>query len=206
MNRIRSLLKDDVEVSELVEKVKQVCGLVHEEDLKRNMEMGRLGAEWLSKRSGKRPLKVITVCNTGSLATSGYGTAIGVITSLFEQDQLDMAYYAQTTPYHQGSRLTSLELTTLEIPATMICDTMLGSLMQLEDIDGVIVGADRVVKNGDTANKVSPGISELIRSGHIKPQFWLNGITSHSWSSRQSPPWIYPLKQAKSESCLTKLI
>lgn len=167
MNRIRSLLKsgEDSDAKELVKKVKELCGAVHDEDLKRNMEMGRLGAEWLwskrrSDKSKKGGLKVITVCNTGSLATSGYGTAIGVITALFEHDQLDTAFYAQTTPYHQGSRLTSLELTTLQIPATMICDTMLGSLMQLEDIDGVIVGADRVVKNGDTANKVSKYMSE----------------------------------------------
>ena len=165
MDRIRRLLSDPSSSSaapaELVDKVKALCSLVHEEDLARNMEMGRLGAEWLwakrraSGQSDKRGLKVITVCNTGSLATSGYGTAIGVITALFEHDHLDTAFYAQTTPYHQGSRLTSLELTTLQIPATMICDTMLGSLMQLEDIDGVIVGAVRVVKNGDTANKVS---------------------------------------------------
>lgn len=119
------------EAKQLVDRVIQVCGAVHEEDLERNMEMGRLGAEWLwSKRrqangGEKKGLKVVTVCNTGSLATSvsdgtrseervtrgmelvadrgqGYGTAIGVITALFEADQLDTAYYAQTTPYHQG--------------------------------------------------------------------------------------------------------
>lgn len=166
MDRIRRLLSDASSASlppnELAEKIKSLCSLVHEEDLARNMEMGRLGAEWLwakrrasGKHDNKKGLKVITVCNTGSLATSGYGTAIGVITALFEHEHLDTAFYAQTTPYHQGSRLTSLELTTLHIPATMICDTMLGSLMQLEDVDGVIVGADRVVANGDTANKVS---------------------------------------------------
>lgn len=194
MNRIHALLKSSTDVSaeDLVEKVKTLCGAVHEEDLKRNMEMGRLGAEWLwSKRragSDKKGLKVITVCNTGSLATSGYGTAIGVITALFEHDHLDTAYYAQTTPYHQGSRLTSLELTTLEIPATMICDTMLGSLMQLEDIDGVIVGADRVVKNGDTANKVGSYIDWAdVRSGHTRLLFLQSGIMSHSWLSPLSP-------------------
>ncbi|GFZ48550.1 S-methyl-5-thioribose-1-phosphate isomerase [Saitozyma sp. JCM 24511] len=156
MDRIRSVLSSappggEQEAKQLVDRVVQVCGAVHEEDLERNMEMGRLGAEWLwSKRrqangAEKKGLKVVTVCNTGSLATSGYGTAIGVITALFEADQLDTAYYAQTTPYHQGSRLTSLELTTLQIPACMICDTMLGSLFQHNDIDGVIVGADRVI-------------------------------------------------------------
>ncbi|ODO10277.1 methylthioribose-1-phosphate isomerase [Cryptococcus amylolentus CBS 6273] len=175
MDRIRAVLKDaeakKLSAGEIVEQVKKVCGDVHDEDLERNMEMGRLGAEWLWKKrgAGKKGLKVITVCNTGSLATSGYGTAIGVITSLFQTDQLDTAYYAQTTPYHQGSRLTSLELTTLQIPACMVCDTMLGSLMQHEDIDGVIVGADRVVKNGDTANKIGTYQAAVLAQRHNVP-------------------------------------
>ncbi|KAK8853105.1 methylthioribose-1-phosphate isomerase [Kwoniella newhampshirensis] len=176
MDRIRLVLKqaegEGKSVDEIVEKIKTVCGDVHEEDLERNMEMGRLGAEWLWKKrggNGKKGIKVVTVCNTGSLATSGYGTAIGVITALFEADQLDTAYYAQTTPYHQGSRLTSLELTTLQIPACMICDTMLGSLFQHEDIDGVIVGADRVVKNGDTANKIGTYQAAVLAQRHNIP-------------------------------------
>ncbi|TYJ57136.1 methylthioribose-1-phosphate isomerase [Cryptococcus floricola] len=175
MDRIRAVLKDaeakKLSAGEIVEQVQKVCGDVHDEDLERNMEMGRLGAEWLWKKrgAGKKGLKVITVCNTGSLATSGYGTAIGVITSLFQTDQLDTAYYAQTTPYHQGSRLTSLELTTLQIPACMVCDTMLGSLMQHEDIDGVIVGADRVVKNGDTANKIGTYQAAVLAQRHNVP-------------------------------------
>ncbi|WVR07796.1 methylthioribose-1-phosphate isomerase [Kwoniella sp. DSM 27419] len=179
MDRIRAVVKqggDDV-----VDKVKKVCGEVHEEDLERNMSMGRLGAEWLWKQrggNGKKGLKVITVCNTGSLATSGYGTAIGVITALFEEDQLDTAFYAQTTPYHQGSRLTSLELTTLQIPACMICDTMLGSLMQHEDIDGVIVGADRVVKNGDTANKIGTYQAAVLAKRHNIPFMVVAPVTT----------------------------
>lgn len=142
--------------------------------------MGRLGAEWLWKKrgGGKKGLKVVTVCNTGSLATSGYGTAIGVITALFQEDHLDTAYYAQTTPYHQGSRLTSLELTTLQIPACMICDTMLGSLFQHEDIDGVIVGADRVVKNGDTANKIGTYQAAVLAQRHNIPFMVVAPVTT----------------------------
>ena len=88
-------------------------------------------------------------------ASQGYGTALGVITALHESNNLERAYYTQSTPYHQGSRLTSLELSTLKIPSCMICDTMVGSLFMTEDVDAVIVGADRIVANGDTANKVS---------------------------------------------------
>ena len=177
MNRIRAILAragDATTAAQLVEEIKAACFAVHEEDMERNRTMGRLGAEWLWQQrgkngNGKKGLKVITVCNTGSLATSGYGTAIGVITALYEADHLDTAYYAQTTPYHQGSRLTSLELTTLRIPACMICDTMLGSLMQHNDIDGVIVGADRIVRNGDTANKIGTYQAAVLAQRHGVP-------------------------------------
>ncbi|ORY26689.1 hypothetical protein BCR39DRAFT_540439 [Naematelia encephala] len=177
MERIRKLLESEsgqsvITPEVLVEKVKVLCLNVFNEDLERCKEMGRIGAEWLWSKRGdgkKNGLKVITVCNTGSLATSGYGTAIGVITSLFETSHLDTAYYAQTTPYHQGSRLTSLELTTLQVPACMICDTMLGSLMQQEDIDAVIVGADRIVANGDTANKIGTYQAAVLAQRHGVP-------------------------------------
>ncbi|BEJ11386.1 hypothetical protein CspHIS471_0108080 [Cutaneotrichosporon sp. HIS471] len=171
MDRIRGVLASGGDAADLVHKVKATCFAVHAEDMERNREMGRLGAEWLWKKrgAGKKGLKVITVCNTGSLATSGYGTAIGVITALYETDHLDTAYYAQTTPYHQGSRLTSLELTTLRVPACMICDTMLGSLMQHQDIDGVVVGADRIVRNGDTANKIGTYQAAVLAARHKVP-------------------------------------
>ncbi|BEI88108.1 uncharacterized protein CcaverHIS019_0108260 [Cutaneotrichosporon cavernicola] len=171
MDRIRGVLASGGDAADLVQKVKDTCFAVHAEDMERNREMGRLGAEWLWKKrgAGKKGLKVITVCNTGSLATSGYGTAIGVITALYETDHLDTAYYAQTTPYHQGSRLTSLELTTLRVPACMICDTMLGSLMQHQDIDGIVVGADRIVRNGDTANKIGTYQAAVLAARHKVP-------------------------------------
>jgi len=122
MERIRATLKEGQSGSadELVQKLKDVCTAVHGEDMERCRTMGRLGAEWLWNKRGqgkKEGLKLVTVCNTGSLATSvcnldteiraklicqGYGTALGVITASFEADQLDRAYYAQTAPYHQG--------------------------------------------------------------------------------------------------------
>ncbi|KAL7418344.1 S-methyl-5-thioribose-1-phosphate isomerase [Cryptotrichosporon argae] len=194
MDRIRALLSTApaaggaAEAAELVERVSALCAAVHAEDVERCRTMGRLGAEWLwqqrGERKGKKALKVITVCNTGSLATSGYGTAIGVITALFEADQLDTAYYAQTTPYHQGSRLTSLELTTLEIPACMICDTMLGSLMQLHDIDGVVVGADRIVANGDTANKIGTYQAAVLAARHGVPFVVVAPVTTVDLAKR----------------------
>ncbi|KAF5380498.1 hypothetical protein D9615_004575 [Tricholomella constricta] len=104
---------------------------IADEDVGRNKEMSKWGGDWLLKRVSPEKslsgLNVMTVCNTGSLATSGYGTALGLITYLHEAGKLDKAYYTQTTPYHQGSRLTALELQTLNIPSVMLCDTMIGT-------------------------------------------------------------------------------
>ncbi|KAH7912002.1 hypothetical protein BJ138DRAFT_1084540 [Hygrophoropsis aurantiaca] len=164
--------------------------LIADEDENRNKEMSKWGGDWLieeSKRCGKTGggLNVLTVCNTGSLATSGYGTALGLITYLHENYKLGKAYYTQTAPYHQGSRLTALELQTLQIPSVMICDTMVGSLFQNHKIHAVgkeffawsqtkltfveAVGADRVAKNGDTANKIGTYNAAVLAARHKIP-------------------------------------
>ncbi|KAH9832169.1 Methylthioribose-1-phosphate isomerase [Rhodofomes roseus] len=144
------------------------------EDVSRNKRMSKWGGEWLIeqvKAKGKSPesLNVMTVCNTGSLATSGYGTALGLITYLHETRKLSRAFFTQSTPYHQGSRLTALELLTLKIPATMLCDSMVGSLFQHNDIHAVVVGADRIARNGDTANKVGTYNAAVLASRHNIP-------------------------------------
>ncbi|KAF8420961.1 eukaryotic translation initiation factor 2B [Boletus edulis BED1] len=142
--------------------------LIGGEDKAQNITMSKLGGDWLHKRVGgsRKYLNVLTVCNTGSLATSGYGTALGFITYLHEQGLLERAYYTQTAPYHQGSRLTSLELHTLSIPSTMICDTMVGSLFQHKSMHAVVVGADRIARNGDTANKIGTYNAAVLAARH----------------------------------------
>ncbi|CAE6471780.1 unnamed protein product [Rhizoctonia solani] len=147
---------------------------VADEDFGRNREMSKHGAEWLVERvkaAGGEPsgLNVMTVCNTGSLATSGYGTALGLITHLFEQGQLGKAYFTQTAPYHQGTRLTAMELVTIGAPCAMLCDNMVGSLFQNRPIHAVAVGADRVARNGDTANKVGTYNAAVLAAKHNIP-------------------------------------
>jgi methylthioribose-1-phosphate isomerase len=88
------------------------------------------------------------------LATAGYGTALGVIRALHEQKKLNHAYFLETRPYNQGSRLTAYELKHDQIPSTLITDSMAAALMNSKPIDAVVVGADRVTANGDTANKI----------------------------------------------------
>jgi methylthioribose-1-phosphate isomerase len=122
---------------------------IHEEDLAQNLTIGRLGAELLP--SGAR---VITHCNTGALATGGHGTALGVIRSGWTANRLAMVYNTETRPWLQGARLTAWELQQEGIPARLIADGAAAHLMSREKIDWVIVGADRIAANGDTANKI----------------------------------------------------
>lgn len=135
------------------------------DDVSDNKAIGAHGAEWilantkagqLKKSSEPHEIKILTICNTGSLATAGYGTALGVIRSLHESGSLTHAYACETRPYNQGSRLTAYELVHDQIPATLITDSMAGSLLLREGpaIAAIVVGADRVAANGDTANKI----------------------------------------------------
>ncbi|KAK4675465.1 S-methyl-5-thioribose-1-phosphate isomerase [Podospora pseudoanserina] len=130
-------------------------------DLHNNTSIGSHGAAWLQQQynaSSEKPISVLTHCNTGSLATSGHGTALGIIRTLHSEGLLKHAYCTETRPYNQGSRLTSFELVFEGIPSTLITDSMAGALFNLHrermNIGAVIVGADRVVRNGDTANKI----------------------------------------------------
>jgi methylthioribose-1-phosphate isomerase len=120
---------------------------IYEEDLAANRAMGKLGAELIPERA-----RVMTHCNTGALATAGYGTALGVIRSAKHKKISVIAN--ETRPYLQGARLTAWELVQEGIPCTLITDSMAGHLMSKGEVDVVIVGADRIAANGDVANKI----------------------------------------------------
>ncbi|XP_044526321.1 methylthioribose-1-phosphate isomerase [Gracilinanus agilis] len=135
-----------------------ICWAEHmlEKDIKDNQNIGDLGAQHLLERvaPGGGQVTVLTHCNTGSLATAGYGTALGVIRSLHALGRLKHVFCTETRPNNQGARLTAYELVYEDIPATLITDSMGAAAMAHKDVKAVIVGADRVVANGDTANKV----------------------------------------------------
>ena len=122
---------------------------IRDEDLRANHAMGDFGADLLDAGS-----RVLTYCNTGSLATAGYGTALGVVRSANHQGKLELVYACETRPYLQGARLTMWELLEDEIPAVLITDNMPGLMMARREIDAIVVGADRIASNGDTANKI----------------------------------------------------
>ena len=127
--------------------------LIHQEDIQANLAMGDLGAE-LIKRSEKQGMGVITHCNTGTLATGGYGTALGVIRSAHREGVIGQVFADETRPWLQGARLTAWELCKDNIPVTLNADGAAAHLMSTGQIGWVIVGSDRITANGDVANKI----------------------------------------------------
>jgi methylthioribose-1-phosphate isomerase len=130
------------------------------EDVLKNKQIGEYGGDFiLSISTSNNPIRILTHCNTGSLATGGYGTALGIIRYLSTKN-LVQVFCTETRPYNQGSRLTAYELTVENLPnPTLICDSMVsyilneGNIME-KPISAIVVGADRIAMNGDTANKI----------------------------------------------------
>ena len=122
---------------------------IQDEDLAANRHMGQLGAELLGKQAG-----VLTHCNTGSLGTAAYGTALGVIRAGVTGGRIGQVFAGETRPWLQGARLTMWEFARDQIPATLVSDSAAAHLMKSGRIEWVIVGADRIAANGDVANKI----------------------------------------------------
>ncbi|GAB2224999.1 hypothetical protein Droror1_Dr00005781 [Drosera rotundifolia] len=157
----------------------EAAELMLEEDVASNKSIGSYGDSFLqSQAKDLKKLSILTHCNTGSLATAGYGTALGVIRSLHENGILETAYCTETRPYNQGSRLTAFELVHDNIPATLIADSAAAALMKAGRVNGVIVGADRVAANGDTANKIGTYSLALCAKHHGIPFYVAAPLTS----------------------------
>lgn len=135
--------------SDITERLYEEACSIAQEDEEANRELGRLGAALLPDGC-----QVLTHCNAGSLATSFYGTALGVIYAAAEEGKLKRVFADETRPVCQGSRLTAWELSQAGVPVTLICDDMAASVMAQGLVDAVIVGADRIAANGDVANKI----------------------------------------------------
>ncbi|MEO6519766.1 MAG: S-methyl-5-thioribose-1-phosphate isomerase [Pseudoxanthomonas sp.] len=129
--------------------LEQEAQAIAEEDLAANRHMGALGAGLIEAGSG-----VLTHCNTGSLATAGFGTALGVIRAGVAQQRISKVFADETRPWQQGARLTVWELQQDGIDATLIADSAAAHLMKTGAVQWVVVGADRICANGDTANKI----------------------------------------------------
>ncbi len=130
----------------------RILALAHamrEDDIDSNRAIGRNGATLMPESGG-----ILTHCNTGALATAGYGTALGVIRAAWESGKRAHVFCTETRPWLQGARLTAWELARLGIPSTLIVDSAAGALMASGSVGAVVTGADRIAANGDTANKI----------------------------------------------------
>ncbi|XP_072764722.1 methylthioribose-1-phosphate isomerase [Anoplolepis gracilipes] len=141
-------------------------------DVQDNKAIGNFGAtEILNLNDVPKDgfVRILTHCNTGSLATAAYGTALGVIRSLHEKEKLEHVYCTETRPFNQGARLTAYELVHDNIPATLICDNMVAAVLKTKRITAIVVGADRVAMNGDTANKIGTYQIAILAKYHNVP-------------------------------------
>lgn len=145
---------------------------IHDEDRAANLRMAEYGAALLPEDA-----TVLTHCNTGALATGGYGTALGVIRRAHAEGRLKHVYASETRPWLQGARLTAWELAKERIPVSLLVEGAAASLMQSGRIDWVIVGADRIVANGDVANKIGT-YSLAVAARHHGVKFMVVAPTS----------------------------
>jgi methylthioribose-1-phosphate isomerase len=172
MKKCLDQIKDD---QELIPQFQKQAIAIHEEDLEACQKMGDFGADLIasshlksSTHLNSQKIAVLTHCNAGALATGGYGTALGVIRSLWRDGHLERVYADETRPYLQGARLTAWELLEDQIPTTLLCDDMAAHMMQRGLIQAIVVGADRIARNGDTANKIGTyGLAVLAKAHNI---------------------------------------
>jgi methylthioribose-1-phosphate isomerase len=137
---------------------------IHDDDIDRCLRIGEHGAGLFE--AGDR---ILTHCNAGALATAGYGTALGVIRSAAARYGDISVWVDETRPWLQGARLTAWELQVEGIPYRLISDSMAGYFMRRGEIDGVVVGADRIAANGDTANKIGTYSVSVLAKAHALP-------------------------------------
>ena len=167
IDRMKRALAAAVQAGESVEQVKdrldREAQAIHDEDVASCRAMGAFGAEVVPVDA-----RILTHCNAGALATAGYGTALGVIRGAVEQGKRVVVFADETRPLLQGARLTAWELVKEGIQTTVITDNMAGALMRQGGVNFVVVGADRIARNGDTANKIGTyGVAVLAREHKI---------------------------------------
>ena len=167
IDRMKRTFAAAVQAGESVDQIKdrldREAQKIHDEDVDSCRAMGSFGADIVPADA-----RVLTHCNAGALATAGYGTALGVIRGAVEQGKHVVVYADETRPFLQGARLTAWELVRDGIQTTVITDNMSGALMRQGKVDLVVVGADRIAANGDTANKIGTyGVAVLAREHKI---------------------------------------
>lgn len=190
--KLKKIVKDAPEERYVVGSYKSAAEKMFADDVEDNLNIGRHGAKHILEMSGAASsdkISILTICNTGSLATAGYGTAYSVIYNLHKLGRLERAFFCETRPYNQGARLTSTELVYDKIPSTMVLDSSIAALLDgarkgtpaadgKSGIRAIVVGADRVARNGDTANKI--GTKQLAILAH---HFGIAFLVAAPWTT-----------------------
>jgi methylthioribose-1-phosphate isomerase len=160
----------DMDIGRVKDRLIEEAVKIEKQDLKINHKIGQNGKEIFTKSKAK--IRILTHCNAGALATSGYGTALAVIRSLDAEGKIEYVIVDETRPFLQGARLTAWELHQDRIPFFIISDNMAGYFMSRGEVDAVLVGADRIASNGDTANKIGT-LSLSILAKYFKIPFYV---------------------------------
>eukprot|EP01033_Poteriospumella_lacustris_P009084 gene9086-6532_t len=161
----------DLNAEGVLNQVVEASEQLYAEDIEINRAIGYNGAKRILELVKRDKIRVLTICNTGSLATAGFGTALGVVRALHELGKLEHVYACETRPYNQGARLTAYEIVQDRLPGTLITDNMASALMAVKGVDVVVIGADRVAGNGDTANKIGSYQLAIAAKYHRIPFF-----------------------------------
>jgi methylthioribose-1-phosphate isomerase len=156
----------DLALPELKQKLLRKALSIEQEDIETNKKIGYWGKDLIQDG-----FSILTHCNAGALATAGYGTALGIVRAAFEQGKKIRVFADETRPLLQGARLTCWELEKDGIPVILITDNMAGHFMQNGAISAVITGADRIARNGDTANKIGTYSVAVLAKEHNLPFF-----------------------------------
>lgn len=168
IKRMRSVLEDNIELSpeEIYEKLKEEGNKIAKEDVEINKAMGKHGNTLVPQKA-----TILTHCNAGALATVGFGTALGVIREAFYSGKDIFVYADETRPRLQGAKLTSWELVKEGISCNLIPDNVAATLMRDGKIDLIVVGADRIASNGDTANKIGTFMLSVVAKAYNVPMY-----------------------------------
>ncbi|MGD9118178.1 MAG: S-methyl-5-thioribose-1-phosphate isomerase, partial [Dehalococcoidia bacterium] len=173
LERMEAIAEKDTNVERIKQALVAEAAKIHEEEAEATLKLSQLGSELIQDGS-----TIVTHCNTGPLATAGYGTALGVIRRAHEEGKKIKVIATETRPLLQGARLTAWELKELGIPFTLITDSMAGYFMSQGEVDCVIVGADRIAANGDTANKIGTYTLAVLAKEHKVPFYVAAPLTT----------------------------
>lgn len=193
LQRLQTFWEKDAPSPEALSTVLEVEAIsIEEQDRLANQKMGELGSKLLPANA-----TLLTICNTGSLATAGLGTAFGVIWTAHKKGRVREVYASETRPYLQGARLTAWELKEEGIPFQLITDNMAAHLMKTEKIHAVLAGADRIAANGDTANKIGTYSLAVLASYHGIPFYIVAPTTTIDLSTHEGR--LIPIEERSSE-------